>query len=44
MYLIGCSDETIVDLIHRDVPVGQWAEHKHRWNTGVAMLTATAHT
>jgi len=34
----------VVDLTYRDLPVGQWADHKQGWDTRLAMRTEPAHS
>jgi uncharacterized protein YndB with AHSA1/START domain len=42
IYLTADGEETIVDLTHRDLPVGERAKHEAGWAMCLARLTETA--
>lgn len=44
IYLTADGEETIVDLTHRDLPVGERAQHKEGWDMCLAKLTKAAHS
>jgi uncharacterized protein YndB with AHSA1/START domain len=43
IYLTADGEETIVDLTHRDLPVGERQRHKQGWAIRLGKLNETAH-
>ena len=44
IYLTADGEDTIVDLTHRDLPVGERARHKAGWDMCLTKLTESAHS
>ena len=42
IYLTADGEDTIVDLTHRDLPVGERARHKAGWDMCLTKLTDAA--